>query len=272
MRSRTSGPSSQRRCASGRRSSPPRRRPAAGSRACSTRSPSSSTSTPAGSRRGELNRFLGELKRGPPAAVARPQAAEPALRRPGRDAPAALPLHRQRHEPRHARLRLLGRERAARALRAGGRSGHDRLPTPLVNAVVVGGGSWGTGFARLLADRGFDVTLATRQRRRRARRSARPAAIRATSARSTSARSRSRRSPRRRSRRPTSSSSAVPSARFRRGRRAAAGRRADPQPDQGARPGERRAALDARRRPARRGALRPEHGRGDRLPACPARR
>ena len=32
------------------------------SRACSTRSPSSSTSTPAGSRRGELNRFLGELK------------------------------------------------------------------------------------------------------------------------------------------------------------------------------------------------------------------
>jgi glycerol-3-phosphate dehydrogenase (NAD(P)+) len=30
------------------------------------------------------------------------------------------------------------------------------------NAVVVGGGSWGTGFSRLLADRGLDVTLATR--------------------------------------------------------------------------------------------------------------
>jgi glycerol-3-phosphate dehydrogenase (NAD(P)+) len=30
-----------------------------------------------------------------------------------------------------------------------------------VNAVVVGGGSWGTGFARLLADRGFGVVLAT---------------------------------------------------------------------------------------------------------------
>jgi glycerol-3-phosphate dehydrogenase (NAD(P)+) len=29
-------------------------------------------------------------------------------------------------------------------------------------AVVVGGGTWGTGFARLLADRSFDVTLAVR--------------------------------------------------------------------------------------------------------------
>jgi glycerol-3-phosphate dehydrogenase (NAD(P)+) len=31
-----------------------------------------------------------------------------------------------------------------------------------MRAVVVGGGTWGTGFARLLADRGFDVTLAVR--------------------------------------------------------------------------------------------------------------
>jgi glycerol-3-phosphate dehydrogenase (NAD(P)+) len=31
-----------------------------------------------------------------------------------------------------------------------------------VKAVVVGGGTWGTGFARLLADREFDVTLAVR--------------------------------------------------------------------------------------------------------------
>jgi glycerol-3-phosphate dehydrogenase (NAD(P)+) len=30
-----------------------------------------------------------------------------------------------------------------------------------VKAVVVGGGSWGTGFSRLLTDRGFSVTLAT---------------------------------------------------------------------------------------------------------------
>jgi len=33
-----------------------------------------------------------------------------------------------------------------------------------VKAVVIGGGSWGTGFARLLADRGVAVTLATRSR------------------------------------------------------------------------------------------------------------
>jgi glycerol-3-phosphate dehydrogenase (NAD(P)+) len=31
-----------------------------------------------------------------------------------------------------------------------------------MRAVVVGGGTWGTGFARLLADRSFDVTLAVR--------------------------------------------------------------------------------------------------------------
>jgi len=31
-----------------------------------------------------------------------------------------------------------------------------------VRAVVVGGGTWGTGFARLLADHGFEVTLAVR--------------------------------------------------------------------------------------------------------------
>ncbi len=30
-----------------------------------------------------------------------------------------------------------------------------------MRAVVVGGGSWGTGFSRLVADRGFEVTLAT---------------------------------------------------------------------------------------------------------------
>ena len=54
--------------------------------------------------------------------------AEPALRRAGHDAAAALPLHRERHEPRHARLRLLGRERAARAVRARGGAGGDRLP------------------------------------------------------------------------------------------------------------------------------------------------
>ena len=43
------------------------------------------------------------------------------------DAAAAFPLLRQRPDPRHARLRLLGREPAARPLRAGGRAGDDRL-------------------------------------------------------------------------------------------------------------------------------------------------
>jgi len=37
-----------------------------------------------------------------------------------------------------------------------------------VNAVVVGGGSWGTAFARLLASRGHDVTLAARDPERHA--------------------------------------------------------------------------------------------------------
>src|SRR5438093_113272 len=31
-----------------------------------------------------------------------------------------------------------------------------------MDVVVVGGGSWGTGFSRLLADRGHEVTLACR--------------------------------------------------------------------------------------------------------------
>src|SRR5581483_2893538 len=82
--------------------------------------------------------------------------------RPGRVAAAALPDHRQRSEPRHARLRLLGRERAARALRARRCAAVDRLPGARMNAVVLGSGTWGTGFARLLADRGVDVTLASR--------------------------------------------------------------------------------------------------------------
>src|SRR5207248_7676752 len=61
--------------------------------------------------------------RGAAAAVARPEEAEPALRRAGADAAAALSHLRQRPEPRHTRLRLLGREPAARPLRAPGRAG-----------------------------------------------------------------------------------------------------------------------------------------------------
>src|SRR5262249_51103528 len=99
--------------------------------------------------------------RGATAAVARSEAAEPALRRAGRDAAAALPLHRERPGSRHARLRLLGRERAPRAGRPRGRPGRDRLPGPAVKATVLGGGTWGTCFSKLLSDRGHEVTLAS---------------------------------------------------------------------------------------------------------------
>src|SRR5207245_2485333 len=61
-----------------------------------------------------------------------------------------------------ARLRLLGREPAARALRAGRGSRRDRLPAALVRTVVVGGGAWGTAFAQLVRERGHEVTLAVR--------------------------------------------------------------------------------------------------------------
>ena len=61
--------------------------------------------------------------RGAPAAVAQRAAAEPAVRHAGSRPPAALPILRQRSGPGHARLRLLGREPAARTLRAPGRSG-----------------------------------------------------------------------------------------------------------------------------------------------------
>ena len=72
---------------------------------------------------------------GPAAAGARQQAPEPALRRAGHEPAAPVPFHRERHEPRHARLRLLGRERAARAVRAGGGAGGDRLPAAVVSPV-----------------------------------------------------------------------------------------------------------------------------------------
>ena len=68
--------------------------------------------------------------------AARPPA-QPPLRRADPRAPAALPLLRQRSGPRHARLRLLGREPAARALRPRGRAGLDRLRPALV--AVAGG-------------------------------------------------------------------------------------------------------------------------------------
>src|SRR5205085_10375539 len=84
---------------------------------------------------------------GAPGALAERQAAEPALRDAGTGAPAALPLLRQRPRADHARLRLLGREPAARALRAWGRPGVDRLRPPRMRVAVVGAGMWGTAFA-----------------------------------------------------------------------------------------------------------------------------
>src|SRR5262249_8705297 len=48
-----------------------------------------------------------------------------------------------------------------RAVRPRGRARRDRLPGPVVNTVVLGSGTWGTCFSRLLADRGHDVTLAS---------------------------------------------------------------------------------------------------------------
>ncbi len=99
---------------------------------------------------------------GPPAAVAKREAAQPPLRNPDHRAPAPFPLLRQRSGPDHARLRLLGRESAAGEVRAGGSPGGDRLRATLVKAVVVGAGAWGTAFARVLAERGHEVTLAAR--------------------------------------------------------------------------------------------------------------
>ena len=110
-----------------------------------------------------LNRALGELKEARPGpAGERGRRLKLLYATQTGDAPAAAPHLRQRPAARHARLRLLGRERAARALRAAGRPGVDRLPALRVNVVVVGGGSWGTAFARLLADHGHAVTLACR--------------------------------------------------------------------------------------------------------------
>ena len=186
----------------------------------------------------ELNRFLGELReaRQPPS---KGTPAEPALRRAGHIAPAALPLHRQRPAPRHARLRLLGREPAARAVRARGGAGGDRLQGALVNVIVVGGGAWGTAFAHLLRERGHEVTLASRDARRDA---VRRGGTRATSSCSRVADRRS-------------SAEVI-------GHVSRCRPRAGAQPRQGPRPGDRRAALDARAGAAGRRALGAEHGGG----------
>ncbi len=110
----------------------------------------------------ELNKFIARAEGDAAGAVQGRPPAEPALRRPGDDTAAALPLHGQRSRSCHTRLRVLGREPAPRAVRPRGRPGGGRLPRTLVRFVVVGGGAWGQVFACLLRDRGHDVFVATR--------------------------------------------------------------------------------------------------------------
>ena len=173
------------------------------------------------------------------------------------DAAAALPLLRQRPGPRHARLRLLGREPAPRALRARGRAGVDRLRAPIVR---VGrrrrrarGGRRSPRSSPTAATRSTLACRDAEQARAIARDRPQPALPRR---RSTCAASRRRRSRRRRSPRPTSSSSRSRAASFGEVVGALPGDGAGAEPDEGARPGHRRAALDARPRPAGRRALR----------------
>ncbi len=102
----------------------------------------------------------------PPAAAGteppRPPA-QPPLRDAGVGSPAALSHLRQRSRSHDPRLRLLGREPDPRAVRPGRRSRRDRLrEAELMRAVVVGGGSWGSTFAALLAEREHEVVLACR--------------------------------------------------------------------------------------------------------------
>ena len=136
-------------------------------------------------------------------------------------------------------------------------------------AVVVGGGSWGTGFSRLLADRGLDVTLATHQPQDAAviRESGRNprfltdvdlSDVDATTI----------------GEAPVADADLVvvvlPSRAFRSVVQTLPGSSPILSPDEGPRSRDRRPALDARHRQAGRGHVRPEHGRGGR--GRPARR
>ena len=109
----------------------------------------------------ELNRFLGELR----------EARQP----PSRNGRSLNLLYGTQVETRPPRFKLFVNDpalvtrdygywvenNASRAVQPHGRPGRDRLRAE-VNTVVVGAGSWGTAFARLLADRGHEVTLAAR--------------------------------------------------------------------------------------------------------------
>ena len=158
---------------------------------------------------GELNRFLGELReaRQPPAKP-RPKRLNLLYGTQVQDRPPRFRFFVNDPGLDDARLRLLGRERAARALRARGRA---RCRSTSCGArerrVVVGCGVVGDGVraaARRPRPRRRRSPAATPSRRRR---SPRPGATRATCRTPTSRASTRPRSPTRRSRTPTSSSS-----------------------------------------------------------------
>ena len=86
---------------------------------------------------GELNRFLKELRE----ARTPPQKAGRRLNLLYGAQVSTRPLLCERHRPGDARLRLLGRERAAAAVRAAGRARLDRLRAPLVSLPRVPGAS-----------------------------------------------------------------------------------------------------------------------------------
>ena len=160
--SRTSARGSSRGCGSARRWSPSRRRPAAGSRGCSTGSSSSSRSTPPGSATGELNRFLAELR----------EARQP----PSRNGKRLNLLYGTQVQARPPRFRffvndpgLITRDYGywvENQLRERFELQGVPVSIDFVRRVMNGcrrrRGSWGTAFARLLAARGHDVTLAAR--------------------------------------------------------------------------------------------------------------
>ena len=133
-----------------------------------------------------------------------------------------------------------------------------------VKAVVVGGGSWGSAFARLLADRDHEVTLACRdseQAEAIAETGRNPRYLPNVDLRDVAATSDI---PERR--RALRARGSEPRLRSRRGH--APARRGRALADEGPRPRDRRAPVDARSRPPGRRPLGPEHGRGDRRGAA----
>ena len=217
--------------------------PAAASRGCSTRWPSCTTA-----RRPRADRRAEPLPRraegGAPAAVEGRAPPQPPLRRAGLDrgrrasaSPSTTPASSRATTATGSRTSCASGS-SSRGCRSRSTSG-----SAFVKAVVVGGGAWGTAFAELLRARGHDVTLAVaRDDRRRAVRGGRA----------------------RRGRRPEP--------RVPRGARARARRRADAEPRQGPRPGDRRAALDARRATGRSRCSRARTWRRRSPTGCRARR